>query len=179
MRGSCLLRRKRRPLKLSSDVQELCIRVQVRGSRLHADQALPHTDRPCRACTVNNNKQIARVILRHHQSFSSHAIVSLTSRIIAREHLYDNSILSQAYTNPSSQNHHLGRSLEGASLLRLSATMAGTADMSTYAGRLATFDGPVQIVKRRASTTKKSKTPNTVEWPHQTPAPEQVRCTEE
>ena len=57
--------------------------------------------------------------------------------------------------------------------------MAGTADMSTYAGRLATFDGPVQIVKRRASTTKKSKTPNTVEWPNQTPTPEQVRCAGE
>lgn len=53
--------------------------------------------------------------------------------------------------------------------------MAGAIDISTYAGRLATFAGPVQLTKRRASSAKKAKTPTTVEWPHATPTPEQVR----
>lgn len=55
--------------------------------------------------------------------------------------------------------------------------MAGAIDTSTYAGRLATFAGPVQLTKRRASSAKKAKTPTTVEWPHATPTPEQVRIS--
>lgn len=52
--------------------------------------------------------------------------------------------------------------------------MAPTRDVMTLAGRLATFDGPVQITKRRASSAKKTKPATTAEWPHQSPSPDQV-----
>ncbi|KAF2840176.1 BIR-domain-containing protein [Patellaria atrata CBS 101060] len=45
--------------------------------------------------------------------------------------------------------------------------------VNTLIGRLATFQEPVQLPKRRASSTKK-KTPSTVSWPHKTPTPEEL-----
>ncbi|KAI9722108.1 MAG: hypothetical protein M1828_004922 [Chrysothrix sp. TS-e1954] len=43
----------------------------------------------------------------------------------------------------------------------------------TFAGRLATFEGPQQIAKRRASSVKKKKA-NTASWPHESPSPEEL-----
>jgi len=54
--------------------------------------------------------------------------------------------------------------------------MTSAHNIMTLAGRLATFDGPVQITKRRASTAKKTKAATTAEWPHQSPSPEQVHA---
>lgn len=46
-------------------------------------------------------------------------------------------------------------------------------ELNTIAGRLATFDTPHQLPKRRASSTKK-KAVTQVSWPHETPTPADV-----
>lgn len=51
--------------------------------------------------------------------------------------------------------------------------MTSSSDLNTIAGRLASFDGPHQVAKRRASSTKK-KTITQASWPHKTPKPEDV-----
>lgn len=53
--------------------------------------------------------------------------------------------------------------------------MAGTPEMQTYAARLASFQTPHQLTKRRASSqTGRKKHGNTIEWPHTRPAIEEV-----
>jgi hypothetical protein len=54
--------------------------------------------------------------------------------------------------------------------------MAMPEGVNTFAGRLATFEGPRRLAKRRASSAKK-KGPNSQEWPHQSPTAEQVDDT--
>lgn len=49
-------------------------------------------------------------------------------------------------------------------------------DVGTLAGRLATFERPHHLAKRRASAAKK-KAPPAVTWPHEKPTPEEVRFT--
>ncbi|GAB7366251.1 hypothetical protein MBLNU230_g7809t1 [Neophaeotheca triangularis] len=49
-----------------------------------------------------------------------------------------------------------------------------TADKHSFADRLSTFQHPHQLSKRRASSQTKAKKANTVEWPHQRPAPEEL-----
>ncbi|KAL9092729.1 MAG: hypothetical protein Q9159_000627 [Coniocarpon cinnabarinum] len=51
--------------------------------------------------------------------------------------------------------------------------MAPSPEMQTFAGRLASFDGPKQVNKRRASSQKK-KQPTSSSWPHESPTPEQL-----
>ncbi|KAK5169265.1 hypothetical protein LTR04_005909 [Oleoguttula sp. CCFEE 6159] len=51
--------------------------------------------------------------------------------------------------------------------------MAPPEGVNTFIGRLATFEAPHHLTKRRASSTKK-KTPTTVIWPHEKPAPEEL-----
>lgn len=55
--------------------------------------------------------------------------------------------------------------------------MALSAELQTFDARLATFETPQQINKRRASNNRKRQ-PNTVSWPHEKPDPEQVSETE-
>lgn len=55
------------------------------------------------------------------------------------------------------------------------ATMSAPENLNSFVGRLATFDAPKQLTKRRASTTRK-KTATTVSWPHKDPSPEEVRA---
>ncbi|KAK4543259.1 hypothetical protein LTR36_005809 [Oleoguttula mirabilis] len=55
--------------------------------------------------------------------------------------------------------------------------MAGSPDMQTFASRLATFQHPHQLSKRRASSQgskRKNGGGNTVEWPHERPAAEEL-----
>lgn len=53
--------------------------------------------------------------------------------------------------------------------------MAGNPEMQTYAARLASFQTPHQLTKRRASSqTGRKKHGNTIEWPHSRPAMEEV-----
>ena len=52
--------------------------------------------------------------------------------------------------------------------------MPTISELSAYSTRLATFDGPVQVSKRRASAATKKKTATSVEWPHSDPTPEQL-----
>ncbi|KAK5133570.1 hypothetical protein LTR08_007609 [Meristemomyces frigidus] len=53
--------------------------------------------------------------------------------------------------------------------------MAGTPDMQTFAARLATFQQPHQLSKRRASgQSGKKKAVTTAEWPHERPQPEEL-----
>ena len=52
--------------------------------------------------------------------------------------------------------------------------------MQTFAARLASFQHPHHLSKRRASSQssgskKKGATAQTVEWPHERPSPEDVR----
>lgn len=51
--------------------------------------------------------------------------------------------------------------------------MDGVEDLTTLAGRLATFEQPHHVAKRRASSTKKKAQPS-VGWPHKTPTPDDV-----
>jgi hypothetical protein len=53
-------------------------------------------------------------------------------------------------------------------------------DMRTFASRVATFQQPHQLSKRRASSQGKKKNQQTTEWPHENPSPEEVcmRCSE-
>ncbi|TKA46018.1 hypothetical protein B0A49_12600 [Cryomyces minteri] len=51
--------------------------------------------------------------------------------------------------------------------------MAPPEGVHTFIGRLATFEAPHHLTKRRASSTKK-KTPTTVTWPHERPAPDEL-----
>ncbi|KAL0254428.1 hypothetical protein SLS55_009903 [Diplodia seriata] len=44
---------------------------------------------------------------------------------------------------------------------------------NSFVGRLASFESPRQLTKRRASSTKK-RTATTVSWPHETPSPEDL-----
>lgn len=46
--------------------------------------------------------------------------------------------------------------------------------MQSFAARVATFQQPQQLGKRRASSQGKKKTQQTIEWPHQQPSPEEV-----
>ena len=52
--------------------------------------------------------------------------------------------------------------------------MVVSPELLTFAGRLATFESPKQINKRRASDRKK-KQPTTATWLHKRPTPDQVR----
>jgi hypothetical protein len=47
-------------------------------------------------------------------------------------------------------------------------------DMRTFASRVATFQQPHQLSKRRASSQGKKKNQQTTEWPHEHPSPEEV-----
>jgi hypothetical protein len=47
-------------------------------------------------------------------------------------------------------------------------------DMQSFASRVATFQQPHQLTKRRASSQGKKKTQQTTEWPHESPSPEEV-----
>ncbi|EOD53158.1 putative chromosome segregation protein [Neofusicoccum parvum UCRNP2] len=51
--------------------------------------------------------------------------------------------------------------------------MSSPEHLKSFVGRLATFESPKQLTKRRASSTKK-KTATTVAWPHETPSPEDL-----
>ncbi|EKG15733.1 hypothetical protein MPH_07168 [Macrophomina phaseolina MS6] len=51
--------------------------------------------------------------------------------------------------------------------------MSASEHLNTFVGRLATFESPKQLTKRRASSTKK-KTATTVSWPHEAPSPEDL-----
>lgn len=57
--------------------------------------------------------------------------------------------------------------------------MTATNDMQTFAARLHSFQTPHQLAKRRASNQAKKKTVGIAEWPHEKPAPEDVRLTVE
>ncbi|KAK3673216.1 hypothetical protein LTR78_006761 [Recurvomyces mirabilis] len=53
--------------------------------------------------------------------------------------------------------------------------MAGSVEMQTYSARLNSFQIPHQLSKRRASSSSsKKKGGNTVEWPHESPSPEEL-----
>ncbi|KAK4569471.1 hypothetical protein LTR86_003234 [Recurvomyces mirabilis] len=53
--------------------------------------------------------------------------------------------------------------------------MAGSVEMQTYSARLTSFQIPHQLSKRRASSSSsKKKGGNTVEWPHESPSPEEL-----
>jgi len=47
-------------------------------------------------------------------------------------------------------------------------------DMQSFASRVATFQQPHQLSKRRASSQGKKKNQQTTEWPHEHPSPEEV-----
>lgn len=47
-------------------------------------------------------------------------------------------------------------------------------DMQSFASRVATFQQPHQLSKRRASSQGKKKNQQTTEWPHESPSPEEV-----
>jgi hypothetical protein len=47
-------------------------------------------------------------------------------------------------------------------------------EMQSFASRVATFQQPHQLTKRRASSQGKKKTQQTTEWPHEHPSPEEV-----
>jgi hypothetical protein len=47
-------------------------------------------------------------------------------------------------------------------------------EMQSFASRVATFQQPHQLTKRRASSQGKKKTQQTTEWPHENPSPEEV-----
>ncbi|KAL1635726.1 hypothetical protein SLS58_010089 [Diplodia intermedia] len=51
--------------------------------------------------------------------------------------------------------------------------MSPPENANSFVGRLATFESPRQLTKRRASSTKK-RTATTVSWPHETPSPEDL-----
>ncbi|KAF2864288.1 BIR-domain-containing protein [Piedraia hortae CBS 480.64] len=52
--------------------------------------------------------------------------------------------------------------------------MGDNREMRTYAARLATFQSPRQLSKRRASSQSKRKGANVIEWPHDQPAVEEL-----
>ncbi|GAB1732941.1 hypothetical protein NU195Hw_g196t1 [Hortaea werneckii] len=53
--------------------------------------------------------------------------------------------------------------------------MAGNPEMQTYAARLSSFQNPVQLSKRRASSQgSRRKNAHTVEWPHEQPSVEEL-----
>ena len=58
----------------------------------------------------------------------------------------------------------------------INTTMADmiSSDMRSYASRIATFQQPHQLSKRRASSQGKKKNQQTTEWPHKHPSPEEV-----
>ncbi|KAF2138039.1 uncharacterized protein K452DRAFT_277733 [Aplosporella prunicola CBS 121167] len=52
--------------------------------------------------------------------------------------------------------------------------MAAPDDVASFVGRVATFEAPKQLTKRRASSTTKRKAPTTVSWPHTAPSVEDL-----
>ena len=49
-----------------------------------------------------------------------------------------------------------------------------SSEMQSFASRVATFQQPHQLSKRRASSQGKKKAQQTAEWPHESPSPEEV-----
>ena len=77
---------------------------------------------------------------------------------------------------------HRRRVGERHSILTTSMADRISTEMQSFASRVATFQQPHQLSKRRASSQGKKKAQQTAEWPHESPSPEEVcrlvRCVE-